>query len=134
MEVTFARSAIGGAFSDTLLASAGEAVESALVEVVFDSLGFAEEVGGVLIGDVDEFFESFDGGFELVVEFVVFGVLPGIAEGGEAGLEGGEVVLEVAVETFKFLRETAHLIGVHDCLSHGDYIHEEVVGLKRNVP
>jgi hypothetical protein len=87
----------------------------------------------VLVGDFDEFFKGFDGGFEFFGEFRLFGVLPGVAERGEAGLKAGEVVLEVAVETFEFLRETAHLIGVHDCLSHGKYLHEELLGLKGNV-
>jgi hypothetical protein len=47
-----------------------------------------------------------------------FLVLPGVAQGGKARLQGDHLVLEVAVEPLEFLGKTPHLLRIHDCLGH----------------
>src|SRR5580704_3098091 len=89
-----------------------------LVQIFFDALGFAQEIGRVLVGSLDKFFERLHGLLEFVGELHLFLILPGVAQRGEAGLEGGHAVLEVGVEFFQFGREFPDLFGVHDGLWH----------------
>jgi len=81
-------------------------------------LSLAEEIGGVLVGDVDEFLERLERLLEFLGEFDVLLVLPGIAQSGEAGLKRDHLILKVGVEPLEILGEPPHLFGIHDCLRH----------------
>jgi hypothetical protein len=94
-------------------------MDSVLGEVIFDAPGFAEEERDVLVGDFDELEECFHGALEFIGEAGVLLVLPGIAEGGESGLEEGEAVLGIEVEALEFFGEAPDLSGIHDGLGHG---------------
>ena len=95
-------------------------VESTLVKVFVDALGFAQEEGGVALGDFGEFFEGLHGGDEFLGEFFVFLVLPGGGEVCEAGVQRLGAGLDVIIEAFQFFGEPAHFLGVHDCLCHNE--------------
>src|SRR5229473_2198748 len=92
--------------------------ESVLIEVFLDSLRLPQQEWGLLVRHFDELLEGFHGLLEFLGEFGMFLVLPGVTEGGEAGLERDDAVLEVGIEPLKFLGESPHLFGVHDCLGH----------------
>src|SRR5258708_3581398 len=91
---------------------------SALVEVFLDPLGFAQKVGGVLAGKLDEILERFYCLPEFLGEFFVLLVLPGIAQGAEAGVKEDHAVFEIAIESLEFLGKPPHLFRIHDCLGH----------------
>ena len=61
-----------------------------LLEVVLDVLGLAEEERALVGGTLHESTEHLHGFLEFLREFRMFLVLPGVAEGGESGLKGGE--------------------------------------------
>src|SRR5678816_3150012 len=71
------------------------AMPSTLVQVLFDPLRLAQQVRGMLIGDLDKFLQRFHRLFEFVGELGVFLVLPGIAQGGEARLQRNHLVLQI---------------------------------------
>ena len=82
-----------------------------------DALGFAQEVGGMGSGGFDKFPDRLHGGGELLAELGVFLILPRVAEGAEARLEGGGAVLEILVEALEFFGETPDFLGIHDGLA-----------------
>lgn len=89
---------------------------SALVEIMLDALGLAEEVWGVAFGDFEEGLEGLDELGELGGEFFLFLILPGISEGGEASHERAGAFAEVAIEAFEFGGKAADFLGVDDGL------------------
>ena len=95
---------------------------SPLVEVILDALRFAEEEGRVLLAHLHELLDGFHRGEELSTEFLVLGILPGLAERGKAALQRGSTLLHVGVEAFELRGEAADLLGIHDCLGHAHSI------------
>ena len=89
-----------------------------LVEVLLNPLRFAEQEGGVFLGNFHELPEDFHRREELLGEFFVVLILPGRAQRGEPGLKLGGLHLDIFVEALQLGREAPDLFGVHDCLSH----------------
>src|SRR5215471_18412173 len=100
MELTWARSGMAGQISS-------------LVEVFLDTLGFAHQVGRVLVGYLDEFFERLHRLLEFLGEFGVLLVLPGVGQSREARLQRSQPVLQFGIEAFELVGEATHLLGVH---------------------
>src|ERR1043166_7779745 len=89
-----------------------------LVQILLDTLRLAEKERRVLVRHFDELFHRLHRFFELLGELHVLLVLPGVTEGGEAGLERYDSILQVRVEPLYFLGESPHLLGIHYCLRH----------------
>src|SRR5215212_844411 len=85
--------------------SAPGVMGSALLEVVFDPLGLAEQERDVLLGHLQELLEDGDRLFELLGEPVVLLVPPGVPEGQELGVERRQVAADVAGEDLQVVGE-----------------------------
>src|SRR6266516_4667746 len=85
----------------------------ALVEILFDALGLAQQVRRVLVGHFDEFFHRLHGLLEFFGELGVLLVLPRVAQRRKPRLQRNDPILEVAIEPLQFLGETPHLFGIH---------------------
>src|SRR5271157_613333 len=89
-EVTWARSGMG----------------LALVQVFLDALSLSQQVGRVLVGDLDELLQRLHGLLELLGELGVLLVLPGVAQRRKTRLQRDELVLHIGVEALEFISET----------------------------
>src|SRR5438552_12836084 len=96
----------------------GSGMMLALVQIFLDALGFAQQVGGVRVGNLDEFPERLQSLLELLRELEVLLVLPGISQSGKARLERSHAILEIQIEALQFFSEAPHFLRVHDCLGH----------------
>src|SRR5438477_6631561 len=89
-----------------------------LGQILLDALGFPQQKRRVLAGNLHEFQQRLHGLPELFGELGMLLVLPGLAQRGEPGLQQGDSILKIQVETFEFLGETPHLGGIHDRFRH----------------
>jgi hypothetical protein len=94
----------------------------ALIEIIFDALGFAQQVWRVFLGQLGEFFEGLQGLPEFLGKFLVFLVLPGVTQRRKAGVEQDHPVFDFGVKALQFFSEPPHLLGIHDCLGHITYV------------
>ena len=88
------------------------------MQIFLDALGFSQEIGRVLLGQLDKFFERLHRRLEFIGELLVFLVLPGVAQRAEARLEHHQPVFEVGVEPLQLVRKPPDFFRIHDCLCH----------------
>src|SRR5262249_39102806 len=93
---------------------------SALLEVLVDAIGLAEQEGDVLLRGLDEAGEDVDGLGEALGELVVVLVAPGVAEAGELALEDGKRLAALFVQVLEALGKAAQLGGIDDGPGHAD--------------
>src|SRR4051812_36177670 len=91
----------------------------ALLEVILDALGLAEQERDMLVRGVDEAGDDLHRLLELLDELVVLAVAPGGAQAAELAVQGRHRVGQVAVEPLEVLGEPPQFVRIDDGLCHG---------------
>src|SRR5262245_1358258 len=91
----------------------------ALVQVVLDQLGLAQQKADVLVAGLEEVLDDEHGFLELLGELDVLLVAPGVAEAKQLTVQGRQPAVQLGREAFQTLRESAQLARVHNRLWHG---------------
>jgi hypothetical protein len=89
-----------------------------LLQVFFDELGFAKQVGDELFVGVNETREGFEIGGEFFGEAKVFLIAPGLSEVAEVSGDDTGFFVEFFVEAAKQLGESPQFAGIDNSLSH----------------
>ncbi len=89
-----------------------------MLEVLVDSLCFAQQEGNVLIRGVDEPPKHLHGLLELLGKLLLLLVAPRLAEFKQPAVQGGELVVKLGIEPLQVVSETAEFFWVDDCFCH----------------
>src|SRR5262249_38709808 len=96
----------------------GSSAALTLLQVILDAFGLAHQEGDVLVRGLDEVSQHLHGVGELLGEFLVLLIAPGVAKAGELSLQHGGLVAQVVAEVFEPVREATQLRRIDNGLRH----------------
>ncbi len=99
---------------------------SLLLQVFFDPLGFAGQIGDVLVVGIDESLQVTQVLLELLGEFQILLIAPGTAERVQLRGQCCRTVRQVLIELLEHLREESQFAGIDNGLSHDESKVQEV--------
>ncbi len=91
---------------------------SALAEVGFDAVGFAQQHGDLLLAGIEKALKLTQGLLKLDLKLGIFLIPPGLAQCNGTALELLHSLLKVGVERFEGLGKPAKLFRISDCFGH----------------
>lgn len=89
-----------------------------LTEIFFDPLGLSHQERCLLVRTLNKAAQYLHRILEILGKFCLLIVLPRVSKGSESGIQGGEGVLKVGIETFQFFCELPKFVGIYNCLRH----------------
>ena len=89
-----------------------------LLQILFDTFRLALEEWHMHVGDFEEVLDNMQRLLELLREFLVFLITPGVREARHLGVQARQSFAQVAIELFEMMGEAPKFEGVHIRLSH----------------